>query len=58
MALFLISLSLTSCGIIGALGRTANKILYQSTDDASREAMFESLREIEAITPPAADSTP
>jgi hypothetical protein len=58
-----LSMLLSSCGYIGALGRTTNRLLSQSIDDQSREAMFESLREIhregeiEAVTPREEDST-
>ena len=55
--------SITSCGILGALGRSYNRAAYRSIDDASREAVFESLREIhrdaavDAVTPRGEDST-
>jgi len=59
-----LSMPLSSCAYIGALGRTTNRLLSQSIDDQSREAMFGSLREIhreggiEAVTPHEEDSTP
>jgi len=54
---------LSSCGFIGALGRSTNRLMSQSIDDSSREAMFESLRELHregdigAVTPREEDST-
>ena len=66
VALIVVSMSVTSCGFPSALGRSLNRILTVSVDDESgnaREAMFDSLREIhregevEAVNPPAADST-
>jgi len=62
VALLTISTALPSCGLIGALGRSTNKIMSQSIDDESRGGMFESLREIdreiETLNRSAADSTP
>jgi hypothetical protein len=60
LTLVTLSMVLTSCGYIGALGRSFGRMSNRSIDDASREAMFQSLREIhaepEAVTPNGEDS--
>jgi len=49
LVLVFASMTLTSCYLIGATGRSINRaVAPRGTDDVSRQAVFQSLREVDA----------